>query len=259
MQKRFLLAAAIGLGLAAGTPALAQTGAAPANSAEPAAIDPARLAAARVAVDAIFPPGTYARMMRGMTGKMMDKMLGSAGEMPIAQFGAAFGARPAELQKLGKTTINDIMAIYDPAYQQRMQIAANTLMPAMIKLMTEFEPDVREGLTRAYARRFSGEELADMNRFFATPSGHAYATEAMAINGDPEVVDRMTAAMPKFMQSILGQMGDLGKQIEAETAKLPKPRTYKDLTPAERTKLASLLGISETDLQQQAAGNSAGH
>ncbi|MBO9574805.1 MAG: DUF2059 domain-containing protein [Sphingobium sp.] len=215
-------------------------------------IDPARLASAKVTVDFIFPTGTYAKMMDGTLQSALGPIMDATGSMSVQQIALAAGVKPEDVSKLGKGTLADIMKILDPAYKQRMDATMGAMMPAMAKVMSDFEPGMREGLTRAYARHFDKTQLDDMNRFFATPSGAAYASNAMLIQLDPEVMTRMTEAMPKVLQGVLGAMPDIMKQVEAKTAGLPKPRKYADLTPAERTQLATLLGVPEKDLRKAA-------
>ena len=45
------------------------------------------------------------------------------------------------------------------------------------------------------------------------------------------------------------EMPELVKKVSAETADLPARRTLKDLTPAQRKRLAKLLGVKESDLE----------
>ncbi len=254
MRLLFRSAAPLALALATALPAAATTPPAPV---EQAPIDPARMALARTTVDAVFPEGTYAKLMNGALNGMMGKIMDGVGQMPLRDLAAMSGKTADDLQKLGKTNLNDIMAIYDPAFKERMNVSMGVIMPAMIKMMGEFEPGMRDGLTEAYARKFTPEQLADMNRFFATPSGQAYAANAMLIQMDPAVLDRMMGAMPKMLGNLMKEMPALEKQIKEETAKLPQPRSYKDLSPAERKKLADLLGITETQLAAQEAKKAA--
>ena len=228
-------------------PAQAQ---APADTSAPAPADPARLAAARITVDHIFPAGTYARLMGAPMEKMMDQMMGGAGQLPLRELAAMGGAKPEDIAKLNKATLDDIMAIYDPAYHQRMGTMMHVMMGEMGGMMAQIEPDIRDGLAHAYAGKFTADQLADMNRFFATPSGDAYASNALMLQMDPAVMGKMQAFMPLFLK----QMPQIMKKVEEANAKLPKPRSWQDLTPAERHKLSQLLGISEKDLAAQAKG-----
>src|SRR3546814_3041507 len=50
------------------------------------------------------------------------------------------------------------------------------------------EPPMRDGLAKAYARKFTGAQLTDLNSFLATPTGKLYAGEWMALQADPEVM-----------------------------------------------------------------------
>ena len=214
--------------------------------------DPARLAAARITVDHIVPTGTYAKLMSGAMSQMLDRVMDSFGQMPLRDLAGMMGTKPAELAKLDKGTLDDVLAIVDPASKQRMAITMHELVPLMTQMVTDMEPGMREGLAHAYANRFTAEQLDDMNAFFTTPSGSAYAANAMLIQTDPEVIAQLTTALPKAMRGMMSQMPTIAKRVEAASAGLPKPRKWADLSPAERTKLAQLLGVSEESLAQKA-------
>lgn len=228
--------------LLANAPAMATEPTVDTPSVAPA--DPARLAAARQTVDYVFPPGTYARVMNGTMDRIMDTMMDSMVRMPVKSFAGMTGL---DTSKLGSGTLAEIMQIYDPAYKQRMQITTRTMMGDMIGMMTQFEPDIREGLAQAYAAKFEAKQLAEMNAFFATPTGKAYAADSYVIMMSPQVMERMQAFMPKMMQ----QMPAMVEKVKAATANLPAPRKYSELSEAEKGQLARLLGISRTDLDKR--------
>ena len=77
--------------------------------------------------------------------------------------------------------------------------------------------------------------------FFATPTGKAYAADSMIIFMDPEVMSKMTTMMPEMMK----QMPAITAKLKEATAGLPPPRRAEDLTPAQRKRLAVLLGVPE--------------
>lgn len=239
MKRVLISAAACALALSAGA-AFAQDNAA-------AASDPARLKVARATVDYIFPTGTYARIMKEAMGGMMDKMMEGVGKMPLRDIAAVGGVPEEKIQKLGDGTLKEIMAIYDPRYEERMQLTMRVMSDEMTKLMTEFEPAIREGLVEAYASRFNADQLGELNRFFATPTGTAYAADAMTIFMDPAVVGKMTEMMPAIMKRMPAIAGTMTKA----TASLPAPRKLEDLTSPERERLASLLGVPVDELGQQ--------
>ncbi len=226
-------------GSAAAQPAPAAAAASP--------VDPTRLAAARATVDRLFPDGTYARMMKGSMDTILGSIMDSAAQLPLRDLAGIGGMTEADLKKLGDTTLAQVMEIYDPAYRQRIDIGMRLMMGEMGQMMGQFEPEIRDGLSLAYARRFSAEQLTEMNRFFATPAGSAYAAESMAIFMSPEVMQKMQSMMPRMMQA----MGPIVKKVEAATAGLPKPRKLEELSSAERAKLAKLLGVAESELPRR--------
>lgn len=230
-------------------PAAAQDAASASTVVPLAPVDPARLAAAKITVDHIFPQGTYARIMNGSMSGMIDSIAKSSTQIPLRELAGIAGTPPEDLAKLGGATLADIMAILDPAHDQRMSILTHTTMTAMSKLMSQLEPSIRDGLAEAYARRFSAAQLADMNRFFDTPSGQAYAANAMIVATDPAVMSRMQAIVP----TLLKQLPEIMSQVSQATAKLPPIRKFADLSPAERAKLAGLLGVSEAQLETNAS------
>jgi hypothetical protein len=54
-------------------------------------IDPARMAAARITIDHIFPSGTYAKLMGAPMDKIMQNLMGGMGQMPVRELAAMSG------------------------------------------------------------------------------------------------------------------------------------------------------------------------
>ncbi|MCB2080193.1 MAG: DUF2059 domain-containing protein [Novosphingobium sp.] len=214
------------------------------------ALDPTRLKAAEATVDYVFPTGTYARIMDKTMESVMGSVMKGAFDIPLRDLAAMSGKSDEELQKLGNSTLSEIMAILDPVYEERMGLTSRVMMTEMGKLMTQFEPSIRDGLSRAYAKRFDAEQLADLNRFFATPTGKAYAADSMIIFMDPEVMSKMQEFMPVMMKQMPALMG----KVKDAVKDLPKPRKPSDLAPEERGKLADLLGVPETELDDNTRG-----
>lgn len=202
---RFTFAA---VSLALAVPAVAQTAPAPA-----AAPDPARLAAAEKAVTALVPEGIYMKMMRDQFPRMMDAMMGhmmgqTPNEMGISEAGAD-----------GDKPMRETAAKADPHFEERMRIMTRVMGEEMGTVFEKIEPRVRIGLSRAFARKFTIEQLDAQNAFFATPAGKAFANEYLTTFMDPEVMQEMMAAMPEMMKA----MPDIMKKVEAATAHLPPP------------------------------------
>lgn len=244
MPKSSLFALAAVVGFAFAQPAAAQDSPATAQ----AAPDAARIAVAKVTIDYVFPAGTYAKMFGGSFSQIMDQAMDSMTEMPIANLMNSTGISQEDIAKLGRATLADVMEIMDPAYKQRQKATMDAMMPVLSNMMTSMEPVMREALADAYARRFTLEQLNDMNRFFATPSGTAYANNSMVIMMDPEVVGRVTKDTPRMVQEFIAQLPAIQEKVKAATANLPKQRDYADLTPDQKARLASLLGTDEKNL-----------
>lgn len=205
-----------GLLLALSAPLGAQT-ATPAQEASP--IDADRLAAARPVVDKLWPLGTYRRMMDGTLSKMMDQMLSSMYDMPASDFLGGFDKSGEAAKAADGKSMGELAATGDPHFRERMKLTMDAMFKEMIPLFEKVEPQVRASLANIYARRFTVAQLGDMNAFFATPTGKAYAEQSMLVYTDPEMI----GAMQSFAPEMLRAMPEIMKKAEAATAHLPPP------------------------------------
>ncbi|MET0248740.1 MAG: DUF2059 domain-containing protein [Sphingobium sp.] len=179
------------------------------------AIDPARLAAAQKAVTALVPDGVYARMMRDQYPAMMEVMMREMMGMKGSEMG--------QPDQAGKT-MAELAREHDPAFEERMRIMTRVMGDEMGTVMGQMEPGVRAGLSRAFARRFTAPQLADMNRFFMTPSGKAFANDYLLMFADPEMMREMAALAPQMMRAMPAVMD----KVKKATAHLPPPPKPKD-------------------------------
>lgn len=220
-MNNLLKATTAGLALSISLPIAAQAQNASASSdvaTEQPAINPVRLAAAKEAVDYLFPLGTYERMMRGTMDQMIDSMLASLGTMRMGDLAGAAGVSDDDIPEgEGDRTLADISREMDPHFEERMQISTRVMMDEMVTLMTTMEPAIREALTRIYARKFTADQLGEMNMFFATDTGSAFARDYMMVFVDPEMMQSMMSMVPQLMQS----MPEIMKKVEEATAHLP--------------------------------------
>jgi hypothetical protein len=205
------------LGTAA--PALAQ--AAPAQA--PAeTIDPQRLALARTTVDGIWPAGTYSKMMNQMMTGSMNEMMGSFMNMSEADVAKTVGVDAKAKPDIApsKETIRERMRKEDPYFEERIRLTNNVLGEEMARVGAILEPKLREGLSKAVAKRFTPAQLTDINRFLATDSGRAFGADMMLLWVDPDVLKSMMGSIPELMK----ELPDMAKKIDAATAHLPKPK-----------------------------------
>ncbi len=201
-----------------------ETAAVPPVIAVPAApIDAARLAAARSAAAAILPPGGYGKMMQDMMGSTMTDMMGSMLDMSPADFGAALCPEKAKKcdTDTAKTSMREQIKKEDPYFEERMRIMGRVMGEEFGRIGAIIEPGMREGLAKSMAKRFSVQQLADINGFFSTDTGHTFAGQMLTMWVDPEVMKSVMGSMPEIMKA----MPDIIKKVEAATAHLPKPKT----------------------------------
>lgn len=201
--------------IAVTTSAIAQTAGQPV----PVTVDPARLKLAEQTVAKLIPPGTYAKIMKdmmdNMAGGLLDQMMGIDAAIITGMAGEAAGSEAAAAVE-GKT-MADIAAEKDPNFKERMDIMMKVMFSEMGNLMSEMEPAVRTALSSIYAKKYTAKELADMNAFFATPSGASFAGNFMATFTDKEMMEASFGMMPKVMEAMPAIM----KKVEAATAHLP--------------------------------------
>ncbi|ASK89271.1 DUF2059 domain-containing protein [Sphingorhabdus sp. SMR4y] len=220
-MKMIFATVAAPLALVLSGPAIAQDKTVPADDAEQLATDPARLAAAKVTVDYLFPLGTYERMMKGTMDEMMDSIINQSLDRSMAETMKDMGIDDPELDELGDASINDMMLERDPHFRERMQISTRVMTNEMVDLMTSMEPALRKSLANIYARKFTADQLAEMNAFFATETGGAFARDYMMVFVDPEMMQSMMGFVPEMMQAMPAIM----KKVEEATTHLPPPLT----------------------------------
>jgi hypothetical protein len=212
VNRIWIFCAALGL---APLPAIAQT---PVTVGEVAA-NPAALSTAKSVVDKLWPIGTYRRMMDGTMSKMMDGMIASMFDMRAADIAGMADPSGKVTKSAGNKSLGEMAEAEDPRFRERMSITMNVMMGEMIPLMEKIEPSIRDSLAIIYAKRFSPAELGDMNTFFGTPSGKAYAEQSMMIFMDPEMIKNMQAFAPEFLKAMPAIM----QKVEKATAHLPPP------------------------------------
>jgi hypothetical protein len=208
--------------------------------------DTARAAIATRLAAKILPDGVYRQMFSSVFDQMGNGMMMQMLDIPLRDFAALAGEDGEQMKaKMGPGTIKEVMQLIDPVFEKRTQAMFKAMEPGFTALFTKFEPVVRDGLAIAYANTFDESQLKELEAFFATPTGSAYASQSMTIFMDPSVMEKMMGVMPEMMKA----MPEIMKPAIAEMAKFPKVKTAKDLTPAERKKLAELLGIPEDKLK----------
>ena len=156
--------------------------------------DPARLAAARGTVDVMWQKGTLGSMYLGMIDTMVDRGL-ALHESDLAEMtGKKVDAKASPL------TFRQTLTAKDPKFEQKLASVRQLVAKELGKVSDVIEPGFREGLARSVARRFDAKQIADINAFLATPTGHAFGPQAMQLWFDPDVFRGMVTAFPQLIK-----------------------------------------------------------
>lgn len=209
-------------------------------------IDPAQLNLAEQAVGKILPDGVLTKIMGDMFDKILGPIANMLPEMSSGEIMTRTGIYDGAVENLDAEKRSQITEILDPARKQRGQKMVETMVPLMTEAMGALEGPMRTGLSRAYARKFSAEQLGEINAFFATPTGSFYASESYALQADPEVMNATFKAMPMLLQKVMAS----GPDIEAELKKIAEERKLTDLSRKEMKQLAGLLDVSLEKLKE---------
>lgn len=204
----------------------------------------ARLPIAKNVVAKLFPEGTYAQMMEESMAPMMDGLIGQIAGKPAAMLATLTGLDEYDLGKLDDAQLLKAANVLDPTADERNAAIGAVSVEMVTDVMNEIEPAYREGLTRAYATRFTSDELTDLDGFFSTKTGGRYAGESFLIYADPQVMSAMNAMMPAMMEMLPGMMERMSQIAE----EFPAGRSYSQLSAAEQSEVAELLGVSQDDL-----------
>lgn len=204
-----------------------------------------RLPKARSIVDKMIPPGTLGDMMGSMFDKILDPIMSMATKASSEELSGKLGIELGELD-LNEEQTAEIAAILDPAWQERREREAAVMPKLMTTMMSAMEPGMRKAMSEAYAVYFNDQELSDIDAFFSTESGIAFARKSFTMSSDPRVLGASMEAMPAMFESI----ATIESEMEAATADLPEPRKHADLSAAQRARLAELAGISVGELDE---------
>lgn len=209
-------------------------------------IEPARLALAEQTTAALVPSGSLEALMDNLYGKMFKTIMDQADGASDLMLSIKTGVESDKIAELDKDTKTAIADLFDPHRKEREEQITRVVKPLISEALADLEPPMREGMAKAYARKFSAEQLGELNAFFATPTGRAYTQEWMAAQADPEVVLAMAKAIPPMVLKFIDRAPEISKDFED----LPKERALADLSDAEMKKLAKMMKVDVKTLQE---------
>lgn len=210
------------------------------------AVAPAQLALAQTTTTSLVPPGSLAKMLDNMYGKLFKGILGEVGGMSDLMLSIKTGVESEQIEALDPKSKAAIADLLDPYRQQREDQVMTVIKPLITEALSDMEGPMRNGMAHAYARKFSPQQLGEMNAFFATPTGKAYADEWMALQADPEVMLAMIKAVPPLINKFM----DRAPQLEGQFKDLPKEKQLSDLSDADLAKLAKLMKVDVKTLKE---------
>lgn len=203
-----------------------------------------RLPQASRIITRMIPEGTLGEMMGGMFDKLIGPMAAIGGAPAASVVQKGIGVSPVEAGLDDQQTAQ-IAALLDPAYEER-HAREMAVMPTMMReMMTVMEPTMRKAMAELYAINFSQKELDDIEAFFQTDSGTAYARKSFTMSSDPRILAASMESLPQMM----GAIGEMEKKIAAASADLPAKRSFADLSQADKAKIATLAGYSVEQIE----------
>lgn len=210
-------------------------------------IDPARLTLAEQTTAALIPNGSIEKMVDNLYGKMFKTIMGEFGGQSDLMLSIQTGVESEQIAKLDEATKGKVADMFDPHRKEREDQITKVIKPLISEALADMEPPMRSGLAKAYARKFTGAQLTDLNGFLATPTGNIYASEWMALQADPEVMLAVIKAVPPLVTKFI----DRAPELEKDFKELPKEKQLADFDDKELGKLAKLMKVDVSVLKEQ--------
>jgi hypothetical protein len=204
----------------------------------------ARLPAAQAIIEKILPPGTLQEVMGSMFNRILDPLMALAAQPSEAAAANQLGV-DAELIELDAEQSAEVLALLDPAWRERQERTMAVTQGAMGRMMTAMEPVMRTAMAELYAVNFDARELADIDVFFSTETGAAYARKSYAMSSDPRLMGALMGSLPEMM----GSFAEMETELAAAVADLPPPRGYAELGQGDRARLGEITGLDPAEIE----------
>lgn len=136
-----------------------------------------RTAIASRIVDITLPVGSFAQIWAAMSGDADPASLGDVAENDKDSRRAAHEARTGR-----------------PVTGTTREAEESSLSEMISRMGALMEPLLRDAMIRVYARRYSAVQLRELESFFQTPTGTAFARDSLTMMNQPEVRSAMQEA-----------------------------------------------------------------
>jgi len=260
LLKSFAFTALVGL--AGATPAAAQEArtdaAETAESQElPILVGPlpdekkSRLPQAEQIVSVLAPEGRILNLTDGSFDDLLQSAFGDGTKMAMFSVSDQIGLDRLEVfgLDLELPQAEEVARIFDPARDERAARESKLLEEIYEVVMAETQQPVREALSDVLAYHFDEAELAEIDAFISTPVGGEFARKILEIDREP----RLSLALDKPYISIMDQVGDVEAKMAEIEKDLPRIRSFGELSPAERARVAELTGLSIEQIEANLA------
>jgi hypothetical protein len=207
-----------------------------------------RLPQAQRIIAQIIPEGTLADMMGSMYEKMLGPIMQAEGPAATGIVTRATGLNVFDLN-LAPEQAEELASLFDPVWAERQKREMALVPGMMAQLMNAMEPGMRKAMSELYAINFSSTELNEIEAFFLTETGASYARKSFTMSSDPRIISATMEAMPTMMETF----GSLEKRVAEASADLPPQRSFADLTAAEKTKVAEMIGFTVEEIEANLA------
>jgi len=198
-------------------------------------------------VDVSSPRLGIEKMVDNLYGKMFKTLMGEFGGQSDMMLSIKTGVESDQIAKLDEPTKGKVADMFDPHRKEREDQITRVIKPLISEALADMEPPMRSGLAKAYARKFTGAQLTDLNGFLASPTGRIYASEWMALQADPEVMLAVIKAVPPLITKFI----DRAPEIEKDFKELPKEKQLSDFTDKDLAQLAKLMKVDVKVLKEQ--------
>jgi hypothetical protein len=178
----------------------------PARSGPP--VDPARFAAARRALDALWPTEAFTHPLN------LQRAVETLIAIRVGDFGIPI---PPSAGINPNSTLAEIGSGFDPHLRQRIPVLARFAGSEMARVTAAMEPGWKLLTADAYAREFTAAELDAVTSFFSTPAGRRFAMESYKAVEDPQLVRGVVMLIPRVAM----QFPAMQQRVQQATAHLP--------------------------------------
>lgn len=200
----------------------------------------ARLPLAQEVAADLFPAGVFQKVMDGTMSGMFSGLMEMAAARPTETVIKLTGLDEESLGEFDSDTLSQAALILDPAYVERNRMKTEALTAWMGEMMNAVEPLYRDGYARAFASRFTEQQLADLKTFFETPSGAHFASEFLLLGTDAQVMGKSREMLPLMLAGLPAMIAE----SDAAMAALPGETYFDQLPGAKQKQIAALLGFN---------------